>query len=184
MQIEKTKIPGCFEITPRILEDNRGSFVKTFHHQSFKDNGLETNWVEEYYSLSHHGVLRGLHFQTPPHDHTKLVYCVVGQVLDVVLDLRVGSPTFGESTCFDLSAQKANMIYIPSGLAHGFFTLSETATMIYKVSSMYAADNDAGLLWNSAGIEWPEKNPILSARDEKFPHFDQFDSPFVFQEAD
>ena len=120
MQISETNIHGCYEITPSVFKDERGSFVKTFHQDIFSSHKLETKFAEEYYSVSDRNVLRGLHFQLPPQEHTKIAYCVQGQVIDAVVDLRVGSSTYGKFETFDLSAQKANLIYIPPGLAHGF----------------------------------------------------------------
>ncbi|RJX16993.1 MAG: dTDP-4-dehydrorhamnose 3,5-epimerase [Desulforudis sp.] len=173
-------IPGCFEIQPTVLEDQRGLFVKTFHEQIFAQYGLETHFAEEYYSKSYQGVLRGLHFQVPPHDHAKLVYCLVGQVKDVVVDLRLGSPTYGKFASFILSAEKASMVYIPRGLAHGFYTLSDSATMVYKVTSVYSPPHDTGIRWDSVGIDWPSDNPIISERDRQFETFAAFNSPFRF----
>lgn len=180
--ITESSIPGCFEIIPNIFKDERGLFVKTFHQDIFEEHGLNTRWAEEYYSVSRQGVLRGLHFQLPPHDHVKLVYCLDGEVFDAVVDLRKGSPIFGRHATFRLSADRANMLYIPSGLAHGFYTLSETATMMYKVSTVYAPEYDAGILWKSANIPWPNMNPIVSARDQGFIPLDSFQSPFVFED--
>lgn len=182
MKIQKTTIPDCFEIIPQILLDDRGSFVKTFHRDLFEQQGLEIEWREEYHSMSRRGVLRGLHFQLPPHDHAKLVYCTSGKVLDVVFDLRIGSPTYGRHEFFKLNATKVHMIYIPKGCAHGFYTLSEKATMMYKVSTVYAPAHDAGLLWSSVGIPWPVSNPIMSDRDKNFPAFEEFTTnPFRYR---
>lgn len=176
----ETYIPGCFELTPRKINDERGCFVKTYHFDAFKEHGLDTDWREEYYSVSHKGVLRGLHYQSPPHDHAKLVYCTSGEVLDVVVDLRVGSPMFGKFTIFQLTACKANMIYIPRGCAHGFYTISDSATMMYKVTSVYAPSNDTGIHWNSVGISWPDTKPIVSLRDNSLIFFSDFISPFAW----
>lgn len=182
MQIRETDIPGCFEIVPRLLTDERGSFVKTFHHDTFQQHGLETEWREEYYSVSRKGVLRGLHFQIPPHAHAKLVYCTAGRVLDAVLDLRIGSPAYQRHELFELDAETAHMLYLPKGVAHGFYTLSDSATMMYKVSTVYAPACDTGILWNSAGIPWPDKTPIVSARDKAFPVFADFRAnPFSYR---
>lgn len=181
MQIAPTPIPGCLELLPDIRRDKRGSFVKTFHQDDFRANGLATDFAEEYYSISHNGVLRGLHFQLPPADHVKLVYCVAGAVFDAVLDLRVGSPTYGRHAALELSAEKGNSLYISKGLAHGFYTKSDVAIMIYKVTSTYAPEHDTGVLWSSAGIEWPGDAPILSPRDRRFPKAADFRSPFRFE---
>lgn len=182
LDVRITPIPGCFEIYPRIFNDNRGRFVKVFHEEAFAAQGLETIYAEEYYSVSKREVIRGLHFQTPPMDHVKLVYCVAGQVQDVVVDLRVGSPSFGCYALFDLSAEAANLIYIPKGLAHGFCVLSDTATLVYKVSTVYSALHDAGVLWSSVGIPWAVMEPVLSERDQTHPLLEQYVSPFVYQE--
>lgn len=182
MSIEKlpTPIAGCYELRPRVLADARGAFVKTFHQAWFDEMGLRTDWAEQYYSVSKKGVLRGLHFQLPPHDHAKLVYCTAGEVMDVAVDLRKGSPTFGQHACIQLSAAKGNMIYLASGLAHGFYILSDSATLVYNVTSAYAPDHDSGIRWNSAGIPWPDQNPQLSERDQGFVALEAFDSPFQF----
>jgi dTDP-4-dehydrorhamnose 3,5-epimerase len=179
MSFRETGITGCYEITPKRLDDERGLFVKTFHHDLFKEHGLNTDWREEYFSVSRRRVLRGLHFQLPPHDHDKLVYCTAGTVLDAAVDLRKGSPGYGSHLLLELSAEKGNMLYLPRGLAHGFYVLSDRATMLYKVSSVYAPEYDAGIAWNSLGIAWPDPDPILSRRDSSFPNFAEFLSPYA-----
>lgn len=173
-----TPIKGCYELQPILRKDLRGSFVKTFHQDIFNKLNLETNFTEEYYSVSKKHVLRGLHFQTPPMEHKKLVYCSSGEVIDVVVDLRKSSPTYKKYQMFNLNSEKANMLYIPEGLAHGFYVLSEIAIMMYKVSSVYSPENDGGIRWNSAGISWPDKNPIISERDKNFVSLEEFRSPF------
>lgn len=183
LEMRTTSIPGCFEIYPHVISDDRGHFVKVFHAELFAAHGLETVYVEEYYSVSRYGVIRGLHFQTPPMDHAKLVYCVEGRVQDVALDLRRGSPSYGCCQVFELSAEQANMIYLPQGIAHGFCALSDTATLVYKVSTTYSAEHDAGVLWNSADIPWLVADPILSARDRAHPPLADFISPFVYKEG-
>lgn len=180
IELKESNVAGCFELLPKIIHDNRGTFVKTFHVDIFAEMGLQTKWAEEYYSVSQKKVLRGLHFQLPPHDHEKLVYCVAGKVLDVVVDLRRGSPTYGRYTTFELCSETANMIYIPRGLAHGFYTMSGPATMMYKVSTVYNSNHDSGILWSSAQIPWPVENPIMSKRDTEFPPLSSFDTPFLY----
>jgi len=182
LECNSTEIPGCYELQPKKMTDLRGSFVKTFHKSTFFKYGFETNWAEEYYSLSRQGILRGMHFQLPPHDHEKIVYCPMGEVLDVVLDLRISSPAFGRHIMLRLSAEKANMIYIPRGCAHGFYTLSEQATMMYKVSTEYVSEADTGILWNSFGASWPDDLPLISDRDKSFAPFYQFNSPFKYKQ--
>jgi dTDP-4-dehydrorhamnose 3,5-epimerase len=176
-----TPLNGCYEITPNILNDDRGRFVKLFQQPEFAKFGLETNYQEEYYSVSHAGVVRGLHFQRPEMDHAKLVCCVSGEVFDVVVDLRLGSPTYAQSYSIELNAIKANCLYIPKGFAHGFAVTSGQATMIYKVSTVYSPEHDDGILWNSLDINWPITNPILSKRDGGFLPLDKFTSPFILK---
>lgn len=176
--VRLTAIEGCFEIQPRIMDDSRGRFVKVFHEKEFSARGLETKFTEEYYSHSNKGVVRGMHFQTPPEEHVKMVYCVQGEVFDVVLDLRVDSPTYGTALTFKLSAERGNIIYIPKGMAHGFCATSDVATMVYKVSSVYAPNNDSGVLWSSVDVDWPVQDPVVSDRDAKFQRFEDFESPF------
>jgi len=178
--VNATKMPGCFEIVPDIFTDERGLFVKTFHCDQFAALGFQTVFVEEYYSRSHKYVLRGLHFQTPPLDHTKLVCCLDGEVFDAVVDLRVGSPTYGCYQTFSLSAAKANMLYIPPGIAHGFAVMSDDALLLYKVTTVYSPEHDSGILWNSVGIPWPSSDPVISKRDKGFPPFAEFASPFTY----
>jgi dTDP-4-dehydrorhamnose 3,5-epimerase len=182
MNILPTLLPGCYELQPNIFQDIRGNFVKVFHKEIFSNYKLETNFTEEYYSTSHQKVLRGMHFQTPPYEHTKLVYCPLGRVMDVVVDLRIGSPSYGKFAKFELSAEKANIIYIPPGLAHGFYVLSETAILIYKVTTVYNPKHDSGIRWNSVEIPWPDLQPIVSNRDNEFVSFADFLSPFQYRE--
>ncbi len=181
MRIKKTKIPGCFNIDAFKMEDDRGTFVKTFHKDLFEKYNLDTDYVEEYYSYSVRRVIRGLHFQAPPMEHTKLVYCAYGKVMDAVVDLRVGSPSHGRYQVFELSADKGNLLYIPTGLAHGFAVLSHSAVVVYNVTTVYSAKCDNGILWNSAGIPWPYDNPIMSDRDKMFETLEEFASPFLFE---
>lgn len=173
-----TPIPGCYEIQPRVHKDERGTFIKTFHSGDYAALGLETGFREEYYSVSAKSVLRGLHFQKPPRDHAKLVYCARGLVFDAVLDLRRSSPAFGKHYSLELSGEKGNMLYIPRGLAHGFCALSDGTEMFYKVTSEYSPDHDCGILWSSADIPWPAENPVVSARDRSFESFSEFKTPF------
>jgi len=180
-ELKRSNLPGCLELQPKKFDDARGSFVKVFHEQEFAAQGLETNFAEEYYSISHKNVIRGMHFQSPPMDHVKMVYCVQGEVMDVVVGLRVGSPSYGQYAVFELSAAKANSIYIPKGMAHGFLARSEQAIMAYKVSTIYSPAQDAGILWDSLGIAWPTKDAILSARDQSFLTFELFESPFCYE---
>ena len=179
--LRETKLQGCFELHPRIFDDDRGRFVKVFHKDEFVRLGLETNFKEEYYSHSRQGAIRGMHFQLPPSDHIKLVYCIQGEVQDVVLDLRKGSPTYGKAETLKLSAEQGNYLYIPKGLAHGFCTTSTFATLVYKVSTVYDPQYDSGVLWNSFGVDWPNLGPVISSRDTSLMPFSEFESPFVYE---
>lgn len=181
--VRPTQIPGCYEIQPRVVDDARGRFVKVFHRHAFAELGLEVNFAEEYYSVSRQEVIRGMHFQTPPMDHAKMVYCVQGDVFDAVVDLRLGSPSYGQTATFKLSAETGNYIYIPKGLAHGFCVTSESATLVYKVSSVYSPENDTGILWNSIGITWPSRTPVLSDRDRGFIPLADFNSCFLYDKS-
>lgn len=178
MRLIETPISGCFEIGCTNFADNRGRFVKTFHSEFFREHGLREDWKEEYYSVSARHVVRGMHFQTPPMEHAKLVYCLSGAVLDVVLDLRKGSTTFGQAHSFELSGDKANSLYLPAGVAHGFLSLSDDSIMQYKVTSVHSPADDHGILWDSIGFDWPVKRPIISARDSNHPPLASFVSPF------
>lgn len=180
MKVTATAIPGCFELEYVVADDPRGRFVKFFHEETFARHGLATHFAEEYYSTSRRNVLRGLHFQTPPHQHAKVVFCVEGTVFDAAVDLRVGSPSYGLAAATSLSAEAGNALYLPPGLAHGFQVLSETATLVYMVTSAYSPASDTGIRWDTAGIEWPHRDPVLSERDCGLMPLSEFESPFSF----
>ena len=180
MRVIETAIPGCFELEPVIHRDHRGSFVKHFHERQFQALGLETYFPEEFFSRSVGGVLRGMHFMAPPFDQVKIVTCVHGRVLDAVVDLRIGSPTFGQHVMVELDDERCNMIYIDKGMAHGFYVPSGEAVLLYRVSSMHSTQHDMGIRWDSAGIPWPVTKPVVSGRDEALPAMSRFESPFEF----
>lgn len=155
--------------------------MKPYREEEFVRRGLETGFREEFYTVSRRRVLRGLHFQIPPHDHAKLVYCVQGRVFDVIMDLREGSPTFGEALSLELSAERANVLYLPKGIAHGFYVESDEAVLVYKTSSTHSPAHDRGVLWSAVpGIAWPDPAPILSDRDAALPSFAGFRTPFRY----
>jgi len=181
MNILPLEIPDCFEIRPHVFEDNRGTLTKMVYRETFETHGLITYFDEEFYSCSKKGVLRGLHFQIPPKDHYKMVYCVAGEVLDALVDLRVGSPTYLKHILIKLSAQQSNALYISPGLAHGFYVISDLAIMIYKTSISHSPEHDQGILWNSAGIPWPDEEPLISNRDSKFNPLNMYSSPFAYR---
>lgn len=178
MKLVPTELPGLQVIRPLVFQDARGSFVKTFHVGLFRECGLEFEPREEFFTTSAKGVLRGMHFQLPPAAHSKLVYCIAGRVLDVVLDLRKSSPTFGRFCSRELSATNREMFFIPVGFAHGFLALDDGATMVYQTSTVHSPVQDAGVRWDSFGFDWPVKNPVLSERDKSFPESRDFPSPF------
>ena len=177
MKVLPTELDGVFILKPNVFEDARGSFVKTYHEELFASCGIKFSPKEEFFSVSRKNVLRGMHFQRPPAAHDKLVYCPVGRVLDVVLDLRA---TAKNVRCIsrELSAQNREMLFIPSGCAHGFLSFEDDSIMVYQTSTVHSPAHDAGVLWNSFGFDWPVKNPILSERDQKFPALRDFESPF------
>lgn len=176
--LQSLLIEGCFLVNNFFAEDIRGSFIKTFHYDNFLLNGLQTSFKESYYSTSYKDVIRGMHFQTPPHEHEKLVYVTNGKILDVILDLRVKSSTYLQYITVEL-VEKSSSIYIPKGCAHGFLTLSEEATVVYNVSTVYNPEFDAGVRWDSFGFDWLDVGlPIISPRDRSFDKVSEFNSPF------
>jgi dTDP-4-dehydrorhamnose 3,5-epimerase len=183
MDIESTDIPGCHVLQAKVIRDPRGTFVKTFHTPRFEELGLRTDWREEYFSASAKDVVRGMHFQTPPANHAKMVFCLTGEVLDVVVDLRRKSPTFGHAQGFTLSAENGRGLYLPTGCAHGFVSRTANSGMYYKVTSVHSPAHDAGIAWDSIDFDWPVDDPSLSDRDRRHPRLADFDSPFVFDPA-
>lgn len=184
MEVRLSRLHGCLELRPAAHRDDRGSFAKTFHASTFASLGLETEWKEHFYSVSARGVVRGLHFQVPPAAHAKLVCCLAGEVLDVVVDVRAGSPTFGEFEAFHLTADDMSAVFVPEGAAHGFAALTDGAVVAYAVSREHDPACDTGLRWDSvSGIPWPFEAPIVSPRDAALPLFDGFASPFTFEAA-
>ena len=178
MEIEELSIEGCYLITPRIINDERGCFVKTLNKDIFLEHGLCSDFEEEYFSLSNQNVLRGMHFQKPPSAHAKLIYCMEGEVLDVFVDIRRDSSTYQKHQKLNLDSTYRRILYLPPGIAHGFYTLTSSAIMIYKTSTCYDPVNDDGILWNSCGIDWMIESPLLSARDESFLPMNSYKSPF------
>ncbi|NDV63047.1 dTDP-4-dehydrorhamnose 3,5-epimerase [Puniceicoccales bacterium CK1056] len=179
-EIIEEPLPGLKIVKPRQFCDDRGEFIKTFHSGLWKKLGLSFALEEEFFSVSKLNVLRGMHFQLPPHAHNKVVYCVSGSVLDVVVDLRTGSPTFGKSASIELSGDNRLIFFIPIGFAHGFLSLSDDSCMIYKTDMVYAPEHDTGIRWDSFGFNWPGDSFEISDRDQGFAKMNEFDSPFLF----
>lgn len=170
-------------VLPRVADDDRGVFAKAFQAGVFEELGLNTDWRELYFSRSRRGVIRGLHFQLPPSDHDKLVLCVRGAVLDVAVDLRTDSATFGRHYAVELDDRSWEMLYLPRGFAHGFASLTDDSVMAYSVGTEYDPARDSGIRWDSAGIDWPFDGPIVSARDAALPTLAEFESPFTLAGA-
>lgn len=178
MKFIETKLEGVYIIEQSVFADDRGCFVKTFHEDIFKEKGLESIFRESYYSESKKNVIRGMHFQTPPHDHAKIATVIVGEITDVILDIRKNSPTFGEYITVNLSRKNRKSVYIPRGFAHGFCSLEDDSVVYYMTSSVYAPQNDKGIRWDSFGCNWDVNDPIISQRDANFICFNEFLSPF------
>ncbi len=184
MQIKPLRLKGAFEITLSPHRDNRGYFMRVYDEAVFREHGLVTSWTQESQSLSNRkGVIRGLHFQIPPHAETKLVRVIAGKIFDVFVDLREGSVSYGQWDSVELSAANQKMVYLPKGFAHGFCTLSNEVVILYKMDSFYIAEFQRGIIWNDdvLKINWPVTRPFLSDRDNSFPKFKDFISPFLYK---
>ena len=178
--LKETNIPGVYEIEMFHAGDDRGMFVKPYHKNTLENWGLEAEFRESFYSTNQKGVVRGMHFQYPPDDHAKLVYCSSGRLLDVILDIRVGSPTFGQVAEIELTEDNYKAVYMPKGVAHGFAVLEDNTCMVYLTSTVHSPNNDGGVLFNSFGYQWPFENPVNSERDKAFPTLAELKSPFTF----
>lgn len=184
MNIIQTSIPGVVIIEPRLFKDDRGYFFESFSERDFNTQVREVKFVQDNESMSSYGVMRGLHFQRPPYTQSKLVRCVKGAVLDVAVDIRKGSPTYGQHVAVELTEENHRQFFVPRGFAHGFAVLSETAIFQYKCDNFYHPEADGGIsiLDDSLGIDWhiPTDHTILSEKDTKHPLLKDFDSPFDF----
>ncbi len=184
MLINPLKLKGSFEIQLKMIGDSRGYFMRSYSKDQFSENGLQTDWHQENQSYSTRlYTVRGLHFQIPPYSETKLVRVVQGKILDVFVDLRKDSETFGQWDSIELSEDNGKMVYIPRGFAHGFCTLTEHTLVQYKVDNNYTPSHEGGIRWNDPqiGIEWniDENTAFLSDRDQISPFLADFDSPFL-----
>lgn len=176
MNFNKLGIEGLILIEPQVFEDDRGFFVESYNKKVFAENGINIDFVQDNHSHSSKGVLRGLHFQRPPFAQDKLVRVTQGEVLDVAVDIRSNSPTFGKFEVITLSAENKKMFFIPKGFAHAFYVLSETADFQYKCSNFYNKESESGIIWNDPDLnisDFKEGNPILSSKDKDFPTFVQ-----------
>ncbi len=177
MKISETNIAGVYEVLFFNASDERGTFVKTYHSDSLKEHGLNSDFRESFYSTNKKGVIRGMHFQIPPEDHSKLVYATQGTILDIIVDLRKDSPTYGKFAQVEISGDNSRGVYMPKGVAHGFCCLTD-ATMVYLTSTQHSPEHDSGIRWDSFGMDWPIEQPIMSSRDQEFVSFSDFKSPF------
>jgi dTDP-4-dehydrorhamnose 3,5-epimerase len=178
MTLIDTPFQDLVILQSELFSDVRGSFQKIVNEQIFNDFGLSCSFKEFYYSISHKNVIRGLHFQIPPHEHTKLVFVSQGEILDVVVDLRKNSATYGKVFSTLLNEVNGKSIYIPIGFAHGFLALTDYTIVNYFQTSLYNKEADSGILFYSIDFQWPVEKPILSERDLSFDSFTHFKSPF------
>ncbi len=172
MKITETELAGAFLLEPDVYTDERGFFLESYNRESFDKLGITARFVQDNYSFSREkGVIRGLHFQYPPHSQAKLVWAVTGAVFDVIVDLREGSATRGRWIAVELSSSPLKMLYVPRGFAHGFCTLTDDTRVLYKVDNAYAPGADGGIRWDDPDLDilWPVTRPILSAKDGKLP---------------
>ena len=183
MKLIKTKISDIIIIEPAIFGDDRGYFFESYNQKKFEKIVCKTSFIQDNESKSYRGVLRGLHFQKPPFQQAKLVRCIKGEVLDVAVDIRKNSNTYGKHISVLLSGENKRQLFVPRGFAHGFLVLSESATVAYKVDNTYAPEYDAGIRWNDKelNIQWGmnESEVIISDKDSELPFFSEFESPFV-----
>lgn len=182
MNFIETEIPGLIIIEPKVFKDDRGYFFESFNQEEFEAHAGKIEFVQDNESKSTCGVLRGLHFQRPPFTQAKLVRCILGSILDVVVDLRTESPTYGKHLTIELSSEEKKQLFIPKGFAHGFVVLSPEAVFAYKVDNYYSPGHDSGIFWNDdqLGIDW-RINPgdiILSEKDKKLKPLSETEIPF------
>ncbi len=183
ISVTKTGLAGVLLLSPQRIHDHRGWFEESWSRRDFVDAGIETDFVQDNHSVSElAGTLRGFHCQLPPCAQDKLVRCTRGKILDVAVDFRRNSPTFGQWEAHELSADSGQQLFVPKGFLHGFLTLADSTHVQYRCSDYYAPECEITVAWNSLGIEWPIENPpILSVRDQEAKPFAEFESPFVWQ---
>jgi len=176
MNIFHTSLEGVLLIEPNVFEDQRGFFLETYHQRKYQEAGISQPFVQDNHSHSVRGVLRGLHYQLQ-HPQGKLIWVAQGAIFDVAVDIRQGSPTFGQWLGIHLTSENHRQIFIPEGFAHGFCVLSEQADVIYKCTALYAPDDEYGLRWDDPklAIRWPVQKPILSAKDAQLPTLSELD---------
>lgn len=177
----ETGIEGLVIIEPDVFGDHRGFFKETYNKTSFEKLGLDIDFLQDNVSYSAKGILRGLHFQAPPHAQGKLVQVLEGEAIDVAVDIRRSSPTYGQHRTILLTGENHRMFWVPPGFAHGFAVLSETCFFCYKCTDTYNKESEGGLMWNdpSLGIDWGLAEPVLSDKDKDYTPFTEFESPFA-----
>lgn len=184
MPFTDTPFPGLYVFEPRVFQDSRGYFFESFNNQVFQEKGVFTQWVQDNQSSSSYGVIRGLHYQLPPYAQSKLVRVLRGEIIDVVVDIRKGSPTFGKVFTILLSADNKKQLLVPKGFAHGFSVLSEQAEVLYKCDGYYAKESEGGILYNdpALNIDWqvPAGNAIVSEKDLLLPTLENCHNTFEF----
>lgn len=185
MAFIKTDFPGLIIIEPTVFTDSRGYFFESYNENNFKEEGIDIKFVQDNQSKSSYGVIRGLHYQLAPHAQTKLIRVLSGSILDIVVDIRKGSPTYGNTFSIELSAENNKQLFIPKGFAHGFSVLSETAEVIYKCDEFYHKESEAGIVFNDAAlnIDWkiPAASAIISDKDLVHPSLLNCKNNFVFE---
>lgn len=183
LKVTPTRLPEVICLTPRRFADNRGFFCESWNRGRMTEAGLNIDFVQDNHSLSRDvGTIRGLHFQSPPHAQGKLVRCGRGRLFDVAVDIRKGSPTYGQWVGEELSYENGKQLWIPVGFLHGFVTREPDTEIIYKCTDYYAPDCDGAVRWDSCNIDWClDGNPVLSGKDEVAPPLDNFDSPFFYE---
>ena len=178
MKIINTEFEDVKIIEDFFSFDIRGSFIKLFNENEFEKYGLCSHYAETYYSISHKDTIRGMHFQLPPYEHTKLIHVIRGAAVDVIIDLRKSSPDYKKFITIQLSGNKPKSIYIPTGFAHGFKCIEDNTIMIYNVSTVYNSEADMGIFYDSIGYDWNIEEPIISERDKTHCTLEEFNSPF------
>ena len=185
MPFYTTSIPGLLVFEPKVFEDSRGYFYEAYNENVFRQEGIDLRFVQDNQSFSTYGVIRGLHYQLNPHAQAKLVRVITGRILDVAVDIRKGSPTYGQAYSAELSADNKKQLFIPAGFAHGFSVLSEEATILYKCDSFYNKESDAGIRFDDPvlNIDWqvPAKEMIISEKDQSLPLFEACKNNFDYK---